>query len=434
MHIKEDLIINRYNISDEKIDTIKYIIETYLEKIDYFSCPENKSISEEIGYLGVASELLSVVECDEYFYYVLFKIIKSIRDNIEIGNLRSISLHEGLSNIGVFLTTIAENTGSYKKFLHELNHLICITVEEQYKSYIFEGNICTQNFDIICGFSGVGNYLLHYSNDCEVQKALQLICKYLVRITEYIYVEKKRFPGWYICPDNEHYLDAYAMYEGGYINYSVSHGSGGILLFLVNAYERGILVEGLKDAINRIVKEYVVVNSLGNGQWWAGIISKAAYGKGLLPNLSGRQSWCYGDISVLLALYKSSKVLELEQFEIKIYNELTRIAKMDIKQYHLNSPIICHGYAGTLTIFRTLYEETNEPVFFDTMMRLLSFTLNSFNNNSLYGFRNVISQTGISLVYNDDNSFLNGASGIIMELLAWVKEKSYFESMLLLKS
>lgn len=432
--LEEKLLTNKYGLTDSIFYSIIKVVETYLAKVNDLEEFDKKSSAEIISFLGVTGELIQVLPDKDIWIKRVAELIKELKIRIRQREIDTIALHEGITNIGVFLSMVSNETSLYQGDLDSINKLICRVVVFQCKRFIEEGNVRTSDFDVIYGMSGVGNYLLQYRNDKEVREALESICEYLIWIVSFDHNEKIRLPGWYISLENEPLYDCYSQYEDGYINYSMSHGCGGILLFLTNAYERGIVADGQKEAVTKITEEYLHINNLSNGLWWSGIISRKNYESMHFPNATPRQSWCYGNVSVLFALYRTAKLFSWNSLEILFMDELKKIAIMPAEQYYLFSPIICHGYAGTMTIFRILYEETKEEAFFKCMNHLLINVLEVFESETVYGFKNKKFPDSVEEIREDDNTFLNGAAGIVMELTAWIKKNSCFETMLLLKS
>ena len=181
------------------------------------------------------------------------------------------------------------------------------------------------------------------------------------------------------------------------------------------------------------MSEYFLINEWSDGKWWSGIISLNNYREKEFPNRVQRQSWCSGNISALYAIYKSSQLLNNSSIEKKIFYELQSIINLSINDYGLYSPIICHGYAGLLTIIRNMYDETINKNIYASMIRLLSELLGCFNERDKYCFENRNFPNSKVKVLKNDNTFLNGAAGVIIELVSWLKVNNSFEKLLLIK-
>ena len=430
MKLESKNIVNKYSISKNKIEIIVAIVEGYVRKIGK---EQIKGSNELIALLGVISEIYPILDDQEKEMKRGEQIIKKLLFDVTIGELSMISLHEGISNVGVFVSSLYKQTGRLKKELDLINKILCKIIYVKYKQLTNLGLVRTSEFDVIYGAAGIGNYLLQFTNDLEVYSSLQILCEYLISIVRKNN-RKTNMPGWYIDLKTEPLYEPYASYGEGYINYTISHGCGGILLFLVNAYRKGVIVNGQTEAIEDIVLEYLRLNKSSNGVWWSGILSKEEYKKGVFPPRGERQSWCSGNISVLYAIYKASQLLLWKDTERDIFQRIKQIILMPTEQYGLCSPIICHGYAGLLTIFRNLYDETADIDIYKRMCFFLDVVVSCFDLQNKYGFKNKKFSNSKINISEDDNTFLNGAAGIIMELLSWLKEESYFERLLLIKS
>ena len=430
MKLESKNIVNRYSISQNKIEMIVTVVEAYVRKIGK---EQIKGNNELIALLGVISEIYPILDDREREMKRSEQIIRKLLFDVTIGELSMISLHEGISNVGMFVSSLYEQTGELKKELDLINKMLCQIIYVKYKKLVNLGCVKTAEFDVIYGAAGIGNYLLQFTNDLEIYSSLQILCEYLISIVRKTN-RKTNMPGWYIDLKNEPLYEQYSSYGEGYVNYTVSHGCGGILLFLVNAYRKGVIVNGQIEAIGGIVLEYLRLNKSSNGVWWSGILSKEEYKKEVFLPRGERQSWCSGNISVLYAIYKASQLLLWKDTERDIFQGIKQIVLMPIEQYGLCSPIICHGYAGLLTIFRNLYDETEDMEIYKQMVFLLDVVVSCFDVQNRYGFKNKKFPNSKINILEDDNTFLNGAAGIIMELLSWLKEKSYFERLLLIKS
>ena len=82
-----------------------------------------------------------------------------------------------------------------------------------------------------------------------------------------------------------------------------------------------------------------------------------------MPSTSRTMSWCYGSIGILRAIYLASINMSNEASKTFALNELIKIAKMESSDYLLSMPIICHGFAGTVSIMTEMFVDTKNDVF-----------------------------------------------------------------------
>lgn len=431
MELDKTKIVNKYHLCQTQFESIIDIINFYLRKIELENF-KSQTYTEQIGVLGVIAETIPIMskkdEALKTGKYLVYKLLLKIKN----GEIPSLALHEGLSNIGLFIYTLNNETSLFLAELNWINKIICKVLENKLQYLKGTASVRTAEFDTITGLSGIGNYLLLFFGDLHINAILKRICEYLVNMV--VLPSKSHvFPAWAIDLQNEPLRKYYSAYDSGYINYTVSHGCGGILLFLIHAYNTGVKVNRQKEAIGIITKEYLHINKWSNGIWWAGIISKHDYERKSFPNVVQRQSWCSGNISSLYAVYKASQLLKNQDIEMKAYQEIRRIIELSFEKYGLYSPIICHGYAGLLTILRNFNEEANNDIVYVKMILLLTKLIDSFNKNSKYGFENKKFPNSKIEVLKEDNTFLNGAAGIIIELVSWLKKSSSFEKLLMLE-
>ena len=89
-------------------------------------------------------------------------------------------------------------------------------------------------------------------------------------------------------------------------------------------------------------------------------------------------SWCYGSIGILNSLYAAAKEKSDKRLKKFCVNELKKIALMDTRDYLLASPIVCHGLSGALLIFKRMYQQTKDEVFYHKVIELLEELVYNF--------------------------------------------------------
>lgn len=103
MKLESKNIVNKYSISKNKIEIIVAIVEGYVRKIGK---EQIKGSNELIALLGVISEIYPILDDQEKEMKRGEQIIKKLLFDVTIGELSMISLHEGISNVGVFVSSI----------------------------------------------------------------------------------------------------------------------------------------------------------------------------------------------------------------------------------------------------------------------------------------------------------------------------------------
>ena len=140
-------------------------------------------------------------------------------------------------------------------------------------------------------------------------------------------------------------------------------------------------------------------------------------------------SWCYGSIGISCILYKVNKYLGTNS--AKYLHNLEQISQAPWEIYNLLSPIICHGFAGTMAMFNQIYRETLDDALLPGLYMCLDEILTQHNTDFIYGFKN-IDYGPKDLPDEDDDTYLNGATGVIIALLSLFNPNSLHEKHLLI--
>jgi lantibiotic biosynthesis protein len=141
------------------------------------------------------------------------------------------------------------------------------------------------------------------------------------------------------------------------INLGLSHGQCGFLLLLLNAYEKGLL----KNTIPAVVEKGIEL-ILHYGQHAAGEATKyscwplTVNQPAGIPAWSARLAWCYGDLNVLLLLYRAAAVLQRPQWKTLADEKGAIIAGRTMTANTLvNDSHFCHGSSGLVQLYRCLH-------------------------------------------------------------------------------
>lgn len=114
-------------------------------------------------------------------------------------------------------------------------------------------------------------------------------------------------------------------------------------------------------------------------------------------------------------------------------NQLLKISEISIDNYYLDSPIICHGYAGASVIFRKSYDNYKNEKYLLRAKEIVNILLSLYNSEFPYGYKDftrMYTDNGFTEKYEDKLTLLEGSTGICTELAAYLKEESWFDKML----
>lgn len=379
-------------------------------------------ISLSHGYPGICILFgeLDYMFPDDGWDHVGMTYLKEIKAYIEEHGIYSTSTFSGLAGIGFAARSLSRDGTRYQNFIKKINdellkHLevqLTVVQKEDYK-------LRMSDYDVIEGLSGVGRYLLFYKDQLQIRVALQEILKFLVSLTNDIEVEGESVPGWFIPSENlflEHERQENPI---GYFNCGLSHGIPGPLALLSVAYKEGVIVEGQKEAIEKIgswLMSKVVISS--QGKYFPTAISWEEQIQDTVYETPSRDAWCYGTPGVARALYLAGEALDDSRF-FYVANETfdSIFRNRTMEEWDIYSPTFCHGFSGLLQIAMLMNKEQHLDKLVDTV---LSF----YSNENVFGFQD-LDHTESGLKHLHKAGFLDGAAAVLLTLLYYNNKKSY---------
>lgn len=341
-----------------------------------------------------------------------------------------LSLFDGLTDYALSILQLNKKFGKYANLNASLTHTISVLAHA--RTQLMVEKIHTQSltifdYDCISGLSGVVPYLLHCKDE-ECIESAQEIVKALCLFSELSPNDTRLIPNFCILPDHLFQEHEKESYPGGMINLGLSHGITGPLSALSIAAKRGLNIPGVEDAIFRL-SNFLMNNYVYDEKWlpyWASGISLNDY----LNHLHGnpfnnkRLSWCYGSLSILKVLQQASSVLNNNELHVWAYKKMQDFSKEPLDTYGFISPTICHGFAGALLIYQAAYNNNNLEAYLTALHKFEDKLYNMYAPHSKYGYINIDNVFG-KIRTQQDTSFLSGASGILLALLAPYKSITF---------
>ncbi len=289
--------------------------------------------------------------------------------------------------------------------LEELtSEFINVAIEES-KEYL-----AAKNFDYLHGSAGIVNFLIPFAGTQEVRAHLELFVANLATISKATR-EGISLPVFNPIDEPGVWIDSLSM----------AHGSCGLLIILARIHEAGIA----KDECSRLIYgsvDFVRSQRIGQKE------EVSVFAPSLYPNtLDGksnwsRVSWCYGDLSVALALWHCGQYFKegkwtAEALDILQYNT-NRIGEQNTG---INDSCFCHGAAGAAVIYRKFWQETGIQAFYDFSEYWYQYLLNDTSLAEHRLQKGVKVAAGGSWLYRSD--LLNGSAGVGLALLSRLHEK-----------
>lgn len=298
-------------------------------------------------------------------------ILNLIQNSLYQSKYHLFSCFSGVTQVGYYIFELSYKIPSLTRFLNGINSLLVNNINK-YLYFCKDKVYTNKSYELISGLSGPLRYLLNFNDDASQDLSSKLIQLFIKNSQEKIILGNK-VPGWHYYPHEfeKKYIDFNT--DNGLLDYGVAHGIGGPLIVLSLAYQKGFKSEDLLAAINSIISEYLkMYYYINNIIYFPTKISFEQYiKKDEFIHTAKQMSWCYGSVGILRAMYIaaiSTKNKDIEQF---VLNEFIKIAQMDVSNYRLNSPMVCHGYVGVATIMMEMYNDTGNSIFFNRTIELL---------------------------------------------------------------
>lgn len=333
----------------------KKIVEFFFGKL------EENIIKNEVKAEGVSSFIMVVSEYwdflnQEKWLHYLYNLLVLVRDRVE-KNFEYI-MDTGIGELLEILYAtkmVCKKTGTFEKFynsLKEIAYQIFVEFMNRCEKELKIRELRVEQYDLINGASGIGMYYLSRDNlNTKEKKLVKRICKYLIHI-HYSYRQKGE--GWVIKCKNQIREEDKVIFPEGSIDFGMAHGIIGVALFLSKAYSSGIIEQKQEEVIKEILQIYEKVKKQGiDGRYmYPSQLSKQQFvnREWDYDIRNNRMSWCYGTIGILRAQFLIGEYINNCKITNYCVKEIMKITHVDIKNYKLESPIICHGYAGVAVI------------------------------------------------------------------------------------
>ncbi|HEU4555519.1 MAG TPA: lanthionine synthetase C family protein [Chitinophaga sp.] len=195
------------------------------------------------------------------------------------------------------------------------------------------------------------------------------------------------------------------------INLSLSHGLCGVLLVLINAYEKSshkaLILETVRAGVRFVLKHKMDVDFSRNEYTFFPFVLTQDAREISAPN---RMGWCYGDLNQVLLFYRAGRLLDDDN--LRCLADLIGTQSMmrrDRQSTMVTEAHFCHGTAGLAQFCKTLYLESGAEVYreaYEHWIERSVILLDDELNNGAYNGR--------------EHEFMEGLLGIAFVLLSYV--------------
>lgn len=191
------------------------------------------------------------------------------------------------------------------------------------------------------------------------------------------------------------------------VDLGLAHGQCGILLILLEVFPLLKEQQPVKTIINAVIS--LIQKCQLPDDFDVNICS-------LFPNsffiidtkaenfsINNRLAWCYGDLNQVLLLYRAGRILDNPAY-LKLAHEIGHkaAARRTEAATQLEGTMICHGTSGLAQFYRTLFQESKDPVYSEEYQYWIEISANTAVQEA-----NTSGQLGL----------LQGTAGVGMALL-----------------
>lgn len=407
----------------------KNIVNIYIEQmIDNFY--NNKYKREQyIDILFFGVEMLKNNIVRDFLKKEITEIIKRILMDIKVNTIEyPFVFQDGIANgkveLAFAIRSLHEYQGGLDKLLNSVEEELVNSLYNKL-DYMYTNMMRFSFYDVISGLSSGMYYLLNSSNLLlrkDIYFKIEKLLHFLIDCTKDYRYENCILIKFHVQCDYQVTNIEKEIMKNGHINLGMAHGILGPLITLVKAYELEIRLEGQKEAILKLYNIYKRFETKKKGILvYSRRVSIENYIKGKISDITENFGWCYGNISVVRGLMKTTRILGLD-YEYRMYQEeMVILVNQPYINYNFTSPIVCHGYASIVTMQLIMYLETGDIRYISTLERNVTLMIKEHKRLLESNFE-----------YSNNLSLLSGSGGVIMTILASISFDFNYHKILLI--
>ncbi|MFC0598825.1 lanthionine synthetase C family protein [Streptomyces palmae] len=269
-------------------------------------------------------------------------------------------------------------------------------------------------FEVVRGMSGIGRYLLARREQCEEE--LRLVLTYLTRMAHGEAVHRgHRVPRWWTWAAPK--LGQEVEMPDGHLNLGLSHGVAGPLALLSLAWRQGVVVDGQREAVERLVDLLGQwAHESGDGPLWPAYLTLGHWAARPDTRPPQRPSWCYGAPGISRAVQLAGLALDRPEWLELAHRSLLPLLTTDPESWDIDNPNLCHGWAGIMHLVAVLNEPIGDRRLSGLVDEMAARTLALFRPEYRFGFRASLTTATQG---TDVPAFLEGAAGTALALDAY---------------
>jgi lantibiotic modifying enzyme len=204
------------------------------------------------------------------------------------------------------------------------------------------------------------------------------------------------------------------IFPGGNENLGVAHGVPGIVAVLAQTVAAGVAVERARPLLDGAVA-WLTHQKLDDG---CESLFPYAVGDGVAPKFT-RAAWCYGDPGIAASLLPAARAAGRPDWEAEALAVARAAAVRPEETAGVRDGCLCHGSGGLGHMFNRLYQATGDEAFGAAATAWYERLLDERRpGEGIGGFLCWGPGADGDMHWSADPTFLNGAAGIALALLA----------------
>lgn len=216
-------------------------------------------------------------------------------------------------------------------------------------------------FDLIRGLTGLGALLLSRE---DTSPLLHEVLACLIHLAQPSHIDGQQVPGWW-SPRGPHKEPM----NGGYGDNGLAHGIAGPLALLSLASRHGIQLPHQQDTIAQFAHW---LDTYGD-HYWTTPTHRLTPAPPPAPPM--RPSWCYGQAGIARAHHLAALALNDTARRLAAENTLLRTLTDPTYLELITDASLCHGWAGLLTVVRSVSHDSPTPQRFTPLIDELTTRL-----------------------------------------------------------
>lgn len=392
------------------VNEIKKETEEYVRRIN--ACNKLDVCGSGISLLFFSSQMMNIdnmIENGQEVWEIAKKLMNQIDQYPDVYvDFSKTGMYGELGLLAFSVREILKKTGDLKDTSELLNRLLLANACQKADGFR-QKKLWYGTYDILEGIAGIVYYLLDCPDILEQPKEklkLRDLIRFLIYLSEDYVYRGKHIVRYHIRRKQQFLRTEQTRMRHGHINFGVAHGIAGPLVTLAKAWKMGMLEIHLDMAVGKLFNFYesFCVEQDGILQY-PRRLSVEDYMKEKSTDLTVNSGWCYGNLGIVRELMKAAKYIG-DQNKYQYYlGEFVAILAQPAGEYHLSSPIVCHGYGSVVSLQTYAFIESGDKRCLINLERNLEILLREHQKKMVE-----------SEIYRTDLSLLNGSGGVILAM------------------